>query len=43
MDELTKKGIPKNPKKMTTSNIDKNNKLAKENQKVLKLLYLIKN
>ncbi|MEY8742059.1 hypothetical protein AB9M62_21525 [Bacillales bacterium AN1005] len=43
MDKLTKKVIPKNPKKMTSSNIDKNNKLAKENQKFLKILHLIKN
>lgn len=33
----------KSPKKVTTSNIDKNNELSKENQKIIKYLNSMKN
>lgn len=43
MEKETKKITPKNPKKITTSNIDKNSKLSKENRKMLKILHFLKN
>lgn len=43
MEKETKKINPKNPKKITTTNIDKNSNLSKENKKLLKILNFLKN
>lgn len=40
--ENNKNVIPKNPKRITTSNIDKDNKLSKKNRKIIQYFRSVK-